>query len=67
MPTSQIPSIAISVNPTGISLNKLSHALRTGTPAIVGYTDTEKLCLDLRTIFPWQDEAVATQLQKILS
>jgi len=67
MPTSQIPSIALSVNPTGISLNKLSRSLRTGTPAIVGYTDQEKFNLDLRTIFPWQDEAVASQLSLILA
>ncbi len=66
MPTSQIPSIALSVTPTGISLNKLSRALRTGTPAIVGYTDQEKFCLDLRTIFPWQDDDVAAQLNNIL-
>lgn len=67
MPTSQIPSIALSVHPTGISLNKLSRALRTGTPAIVGYTDQEKLCLDLRTIFPWQDDALAAQLHQLLA
>lgn len=67
MPTSQIPSIALSVHPTGISLNKLSRALRTGSPAIVGYTDQEKLCLDLRTIFPWQDDALAAQLHQLLA
>lgn len=67
MPTSQIPSIALSVNPTGISLNQLSRSLRTGKPAIVGYTDQEKFCLDLRTIFPWQDDAIASQLRTILA
>jgi hypothetical protein len=67
MPTSQIPSIAISINPTGISLNKLSRSLRTGKTAIVGYSDQEKFYLDLRTIFPWQDEAIVTQLRVILT
>ena len=66
MPTSQIPSIALSVNPTGISLNKLSKILRTQTPAIVGYTDQNKFCLDLRTIFPWQDSSIVDQLKFIL-
>ncbi|MGJ8656333.1 MAG: L-seryl-tRNA(Sec) selenium transferase [Akkermansiaceae bacterium] len=66
MPTSQIPSIALSITPTGISLNKISRLLRTGTPAIVGYTDQDKFCLDLRTIFPWQDQDITTQLSKIL-
>ncbi len=67
MPTSQIPSIALEVNPTGISLNKLSRSLRTGAPAIVGYTDKGIFKLDLRTIFSWQDEAVASQLNHLLS
>lgn len=67
MPTSQIPSIAITINPTGISLNKLSKALRIGTPAIVGYTDSSAFCLDLRTIFPSQDDSIATALTKHLS
>jgi len=67
MPTSQIPSIALTITPTGISLNKLSRLLRTSTPAIVGYTDNNTLKLDLRTIFDWQDKDVAQQLQHILA
>ena len=67
MPTSQIPSITLTIEPTGISLNKLSRLLRTGTPAIVGYTDQDTFKLDIRTIFDWQDEAVANQLKNILA
>jgi len=67
MPTSQIPSIALSINPTGISLNKLSKSLRMGAPAIVGYTDKATFCLDLRTIFPWQDSSIAAALAKLLA
>lgn len=67
MPTSQIPSIALDIKPSGISLNKLARILRTGSPAIVGYTDKGTLKLDLRTIFSWQDEAVASQLKNTLS
>lgn len=67
MPSSQIPSIAIVITPTDINLNALARSLRTGTPAIVGYTDQEIFLLDLRTIFPWQDEAVASQLAKLLA
>ncbi len=67
MPTSQIPSIALALKPTSISLNKLAKNLRVGPPAIVGYTENNQLCLDLRTIFPWQDEAISTTLKQILS
>jgi len=66
MPTSQVPSVAISLKPTGISLNKLSKSLRLGSPAIVGYTDSATFCLDLRTIFPWQDDTVVAALSALL-
>jgi len=67
MPTSQIPSISITITPTGISLNKLSRLLRTSTPAIVGYAENATLKLDLRTIFDWQDADVAQQLRHVLA
>ncbi len=67
MPTSQIPSVALALTPTGISLNKLSKSLRIGSPAIVGYTESNRFCLDLRTIFPWQDEAISATLKQLLA
>ena len=67
MPKSQIPSIALTIKPIGISINKLSRLLRTNTPAIVGYTDNDTFKLDFRTIFDWQDEHVANQLRHFLT
>jgi L-seryl-tRNA(Ser) seleniumtransferase len=67
MPRSQIPSIAIKIVPTGISLNKLAKQLRLGSHAIVGYTQENHLMLDLRTIFDWQDTLVANKLKELLS
>lgn len=66
MPTSQIPSIALQIKPLNMSLNKFATQLRIGTPAIVGYTDDGQLCLDLRTIFEWQDRMIVSTLLKIL-
>ncbi|MGJ8673701.1 L-seryl-tRNA(Sec) selenium transferase [Rubritalea sp.] len=67
MPRSQIPSMAIKITPTGISLNKLGKLLRIGSPAIVGYTQEKHLLLDLRTIFDWQDALVAQRLKEVLA
>ena len=67
MPKSQIPSIALTIKPIGISINKLSRLLRTNTPAIVGYTDNDTFKLDFRTIFDWQDEHVVNQLRHFLT
>lgn len=67
MPRSKIPSIALRITPTGISLNKLSRELRTGSPAIVGYTLDDNLQLDLRTLFDWQDPLVSQRLKEVLN
>lgn len=66
MPRSQIPSIAIRITPTGLSLNKLAKHLRLGKPAIVGYTQENHFQIDLRTIFDWQDTLVAKKLSEVL-
>ena len=67
MPRSKIPSIALRITPTGISLNKLAKLLRTGSPAIVGYTQDDNLQLDLRTLFDWQDPLVSQRLKEVLN
>lgn len=67
MPRSQVPSISLKIQPTGLSLNQLSKELRIGPPAIVGYTQDDHLLLDLRTIFPWQDEQISKRLAELLS
>lgn len=67
MPRSAIPSKSIAIKPTSISLNKFAKLLRTGTPAIVGYTAENTLHLDLRTVFPWQDELITTRIAEILT
>ena len=66
MPRSEIPSIALRITPTGISLTKLSALLRTGSPAIVGYTHDKSLQIDLRTLFVEQDLEVTQRLSEIL-
>ena len=70
MPSSQIPSISISITPgksNKLSINKLAKLLRTNTPAIVGYTENNSLNLDLRTIFPTQDDEIVNALSTLLS
>ncbi|BDS05703.1 L-seryl-tRNA(Sec) selenium transferase [Oceaniferula spumae] len=62
MPKSEIPSIAISITPENISVNKLATQLRTGKRAIVGVVDDGKLHLDLRTVFNHQDSALVEAL-----
>ncbi|MFK7912036.1 MAG: L-seryl-tRNA(Sec) selenium transferase [Akkermansiaceae bacterium] len=67
MPKSEIPSVAISVKPDRVSLNKLSRRLRIGTPAVVGVVENDQLHLDLRTVFPHQDDGINKALSEALS
>ena len=67
MPKSEIPSIAISIKPQNLSLNKLARMLRMGNPAIVGVTENQQIHLDLRTVFPHQDTDIKKALSEVLS
>lgn len=66
MPRSEFPSVAIKLAPSNQSVPKLAKALRTGSPALVGYTTEDALFLDLRTVFPEDDEKVVEALGKVL-
>ena len=65
MPKSEIPSTAISITPEKVSVNKMATNLRTANPAMVGTVESGRLHLDLRTVFPHQDQAVISLLSEI--
>jgi len=67
MPKSEIPSLAIRLTPTNGSVEDLAARLRTGTPAVVGYTEHDALHLNLRTIFPAQDPFLTQALLTALA
>jgi L-seryl-tRNA(Ser) seleniumtransferase len=58
VPTQAIPSVAIALVPRSISEGELARRLRTGAPAIFPRVRDGAVHLDLRTVFPEQDEAV---------
>lgn len=66
MPRAEFPSVSIKVMPEGQSLTKLTRRLRVGNPAVVGYTADDALYLDVRTIFPEDDERVVDALKEVL-
>jgi hypothetical protein len=37
--------------------------LRASIPPVIGYIERGKLKLDLRTVFPWQDSALANAIR----
>jgi L-seryl-tRNA(Ser) seleniumtransferase len=55
MPTAAVPSVTIDLRPTALRLDAFARRLRCGSPPVVGYVAGDVLKLDLRTVFPAQD------------
>jgi L-seryl-tRNA(Ser) seleniumtransferase len=58
MPRSSQPSVTVDLSPASQSLPAFARRLREGRPPVVGYVADDRLKLDLRTIFPYQDAAL---------
>lgn len=67
LPRSSIPSIALDVLPRGISLEAFAGRLRTGAPPVVGTISNGRFRIDLRTVFPRQDDDLVAALRAVFS
>ncbi len=67
LPRSRIPSVALEISSPQCLPNELAISLRRGTPPLVGYIARGKFRLDLRTVFPAQDEALISALSDLTS
>jgi L-seryl-tRNA(Ser) seleniumtransferase len=63
LPRSMISSITIDIVPENCSVRAFATSLRTSVPPVVGYIANERFKLDLRTIFPHQDDAVVDAIR----
>lgn len=64
-PQAVIPSITIDVTPGNIPVAEIAARFRAATPPVVGYVAGGKFRLDLRTIFPEQDEDLVRALKSV--
>ena len=67
MPQAEFPSLALRIVPSGVGLENFSHSLRSADPAVIGYVQDDAFLLNLRTVFPSQDEALAHALLTALA
>ena len=67
LPRARLQSVVLEIVPASISPNELASSLRGNTPAIIGYVAGQKYKLDLRTIFPEEDELVAAAIRQCLT
>lgn len=65
MPKAEIPSLALDLKPTGMSLPKFAARLRQRPLPVMGYVAEDRFRLDLRTVFPEQDETLTENLLAI--
>jgi len=63
LPRSMISSITIDIVPESCPVRDFATSLRTSIPPVVGYIANEHFKLDLRTIFPHQDDAVVDAIR----
>jgi L-seryl-tRNA(Ser) seleniumtransferase len=58
LPKSNVPSVTIEFFPKDSSLAEFGASLRVLNPPVIGYVADNRFKLDLRTIFPQQDDIV---------
>jgi L-seryl-tRNA(Ser) seleniumtransferase len=63
LPRSVLPSVTLDLLPAHCPLAEFAARLRRATPSVIGYFGAARFKLDLRTIFPAQDELVLQALQ----
>jgi L-seryl-tRNA(Ser) seleniumtransferase len=63
LPKSGMPSVTIDILPGNCSVAEFAATLRASNPPVIGYIANEHFKLDLRTIFPQQDDAVVNAIR----
>lgn len=66
LPRSKIPSVTVDLLPQTLALSELASRLRLSETPVIGYISGNRFKLDLRTIFPRQDEEVIRAIRAVL-
>jgi L-seryl-tRNA(Ser) seleniumtransferase len=64
-PSAALPTTLLAVSSKTLSADELAKRLRSFNPPIIARVEDARVLLDLRTVFPNQDETVAVGLQQI--
>ncbi|HEX7401216.1 MAG TPA: L-seryl-tRNA(Sec) selenium transferase, partial [candidate division Zixibacteria bacterium] len=65
LPGETLPSITISVIKPVFPANQQAQLFRQQTPPVIGRIEGQKFVLDLRTVFPHQDESLISAIKSI--
>ncbi len=61
-PEQGLPSVSIKLRPMSLSASEMARRLRAGSPPVMARIQDDEVRLDLRTVFPGQDEALASAI-----
>ena len=64
-PSAVLPTRLLALTCEGLSADELSARLRASDPPVIARVEEGRVLLDLRTVFPEQDEAVVQAIRKI--
>jgi L-seryl-tRNA(Ser) seleniumtransferase len=64
-PSATLPTRLLAITCEGLSADELSRRLRASNIPIIARVEEGRVLLDLRTVFPEQDEAVAQALERV--
>ncbi len=65
LPCGQLASWCIALTPKQGAIDRLANALRSGTPSVAARIEADRLLLDLRTVFPRQDQDLVAAVEGI--
>jgi L-seryl-tRNA(Ser) seleniumtransferase len=64
-PSAVLPTRLLAITCKGISVDELSTRLRASDPPVIARVEEGRVLLDLRTVFPEQDEIVVKALKQV--
>jgi len=65
VPGQELETWCVGLAPAGLTVDQLAEALRTGSPAVVGRVQQDRLLLDLRTVSRREDESLLDAVKKV--
>jgi L-seryl-tRNA(Ser) seleniumtransferase len=63
LPQSVIPSVTMDLMPDAVSLAEFAARLRANVPPLIGYIAAGRFKIDLRTVFPRQDQQLVAAIR----
>jgi L-seryl-tRNA(Ser) seleniumtransferase len=63
-PSALLPTTLVSIRPKNLTATELAARLRASDPPVIARIEEDRVLLDLRTVFPEQDELVLEALHR---